>query len=188
MNPVPPVTNAFISTSGAVAARILALGNIPHNARMANPGDVLDNPITGQSLTFRRTTAETGGELLEVESRWEPAGQEPPEHYHPHQEEHFEVLEGELRARVGETEQTLHAGETLDVPAATPHTMWNPGPGRARAVWQTRPALQTEAFFEMVFGLAQAGASGGEVPDPDRAAAMLSEFADVFRIGRPDAG
>jgi quercetin dioxygenase-like cupin family protein len=147
---------------------------------------MLDNPITGQCLTFRQTTVDTGGKLLEVESSWESGGQEPPEHYHPHQEEHFEVLEGELRARVGAIDHTVRAGETLDVPAGTPHAMWNPGPGRARAVWQTRPALKTEAFFEMVWGLAQTSASGEEMPDPDRAAAMFSEYAYEFRLGRSD--
>ena len=66
------------------------------------------------------------------------------------------MLEGELRARVGgRGAQIGGRGDTLEVPAGTPHTMWNAGPGRARAVWQTRPALKTEAFFEMVWGLAQ---------------------------------
>jgi quercetin dioxygenase-like cupin family protein len=153
---------------------------------VANPGDLLENPITGQSLTFRRTSAETGGELLEVESSWEAGGPEPPEHYHPRQAERFEVLEGELQARVAGVEHTVSAGDTFDVPAGTPHTMWNSGPGRARAVWQTRPALRTEAFFEMVWGLAKASTSGAEMPDPGRAAAMLSEYADEFRLGRPD--
>jgi mannose-6-phosphate isomerase-like protein (cupin superfamily) len=151
---------------------------------MAKPGDMLENPFTGQSLTFRRTAAETGGELLEVESSWAGGGTEPPEHHHPRQDEHFEVLEGELRARIAGSEQTVRAGETLDVPAGTPHTMWNPGGGRARAVWQTRPALRTEAFFEMVWRLAQA-AHEGKSPDPDEAAAMMQEYADEFRLGRP---
>ena len=155
---------------------------------MARPGEVLENPVTGQTLTFRRTSAETGGELLEVESSWKPGGHEPPEHYHPSQEEHFEVLEGEVRARVGEVEHAIRAGETLDVPAGTPHAMWNPGPGRARAAWQTRPALRTEAFFEMVWGLAQASARGEEMPDPDQAAVMFSEYAAEFRLGRPGTG
>ena len=67
------------------------------------------------------------------------------------------MLEGELRARIGGTEHTVGAGETLAVPAGTPHSMWNPGPGPARAVWQTRPALRTEGFFELVWGLAAGG-------------------------------
>jgi hypothetical protein len=67
--------------------------------------------------------------------------------------------------------------------------MWNPGPGPARAVWQTRPALKTEGFFELVWGLAQAAktnAQGG--PTPDEAAAMMREYADEFRLGRPGSG
>ncbi|MGH2979690.1 MAG: cupin domain-containing protein [Solirubrobacterales bacterium] len=155
---------------------------------MAKAGDVLENPFTGQNLTFLRTTADTGGELLEVESRWTGGGQEPPEHHHPYQRERFDVLEGELRARVGDVEHTVRAGETLDVPAGTPHSMWNPAAGRARAVWQTRPALKTEAFFELAWGLAQASASGAAGPGPEEAAAMMHEYADEFRLGRPDTG
>jgi hypothetical protein len=67
--------------------------------------------------------------------------------------------------------------------------MWNPGPDRARAVWQTRPALRTEAFFELVWGLAQAAKAGDEsAPSPDEAAAMMREYSDEFRLGRPEAG
>ena len=148
---------------------------------------MLENPVTGQTLTFRRTTADTRGDVLEVESSWEPGGREPPEHYHPRQEEHFEVLAGELRVRIGEAERTLRAGETLDVPANTPHAMWNAGSERTHVAWQTRPALKTEAFFEMVWGLAQASVDGEEMPEPGQAAAMLSEYADEFRLGRPDS-
>ena len=148
---------------------------------------MLENPVTGQTLTFRRTTADTGGELLEVESSWAPRGPEPPEHHHPRQEEHFEVLAGELRVRIGEEERTLRTGETLYVPANTPHAMWNAGSERTHVVWQTRPALKTEAFFEMVWGLAQASVDGEEMPEPGQAAAMLSEYADEFRLGRPDS-
>jgi hypothetical protein len=72
------------------------------------------------------------------------------------------------------------------LPAGTPHTMWNPGPRRARALWQTRPALKTEAFFELVWGLAQAAKGGREPPSPDESAAMMREYADEFRLGRPD--
>jgi hypothetical protein len=82
----------------------------------------------------------------------------------------------------------VRAGETLDVPAGTPHTMWNPGPQRARAVWQTRPALKTEAFFEIVWGLAHAAkANDKDGPTPDEAAAMMRQYSDEFRLGRPDS-
>ena len=148
---------------------------------------MLDNPFTGQSLTFRRTAADTGGDLLEVESTWASGGQAPPEHYHPRQEEHFEVLEGELQVRIGDAERTLPAGETIDVPPGTPHAMWNAGPASARALWQTRPALRTEGFFELAWGLAQAAHAGREGPSGDEVAGMLREYSDEFRLGRPES-
>jgi len=153
---------------------------------MAKAGEVLDNPFTGQSLTFRRTAADTGGDLLEVESTWASGGQAPPEHHHPRQEEHFEVLEGELQVRIGDAERTVRTGETIDVPPGTPHAMWNAGPASARALWQTRPALRTEGFFELAWGLAQAAHAGREGPSGDEVAGMLREYSDEFRLGRPD--
>jgi quercetin dioxygenase-like cupin family protein len=105
---------------------------------VAQPGEVLKNPVTGQTLASRRTTAETDGGLLEVESSWRPDSVEPVEHYHPRQEERFEVLAGSLGVRIEGEEQTLRTGETLVVPAGTTHAMWNAGDEEARAIWQTR--------------------------------------------------
>ena len=36
-------------------------------------------------------------EALEVEVTWGPEGSPPPKHFHPAQDEHFEVLEGAPR-------------------------------------------------------------------------------------------
>ena len=137
---------------------------------MAKPGDVLENPFTGQTLTFRRTTAETGGELLEVESSWAAARARSLRSTTTRTRRSTSRCSRASCARGSETWSTrVRAGETLDVPAGTPHAMWNPGPGRARAVWQTRPALKTEAFFEMVWGLAQAARRRRRtVPEPGR--------------------
>jgi mannose-6-phosphate isomerase-like protein (cupin superfamily) len=153
---------------------------------VAVSGQVLENPITGQTLSFRRTTAETGGDLLEVESSWPPQSVEPVEHFHPHQSEHFEVLEGELHVEVDGEHRVLRAGDTLDVPARTRHAMSNRGPGRARALWQTRPALKTEAFFETIWGLAQDGKVNSKgVPNPLHLAVLLREYDDEFRVTKP---
>src|SRR5215210_4366121 len=76
-------------------------------------------------------------EVLEVEGTWAPGGSPPPKHFHPGQSEHFEVLEGTLRARVDGREHELGAGDTLEVPAGALHQMWNEGEGPARATWRT---------------------------------------------------
>ena len=89
------------------------------------------------------TVRESGPELLEVEARYGEAGKPPPKHFHPDQDEHFEVLAGRLRVRAGDEDRTLQAGDEIDIPRGTVHQMWNPGPDQARVRWQTRPAGRT---------------------------------------------
>jgi quercetin dioxygenase-like cupin family protein len=87
-------------------------------------------------------------DLLEVEATYDPGGKAPPAHLHPEQDEHFEVLEGVLRAETPAGERLLAAGDTLDIPRGTPHRMANGGEAVARVRWQVRPALDTLSFFE----------------------------------------
>jgi quercetin dioxygenase-like cupin family protein len=47
-----------------------------------------------ETVTIRSSSPE----LLEVEGEWGREGKPPPPHYHPSQDEHFEVLEGTLTA------------------------------------------------------------------------------------------
>ncbi|MBA2348075.1 MAG: cupin domain-containing protein [Solirubrobacterales bacterium] len=113
---------------------------------MARPGLTITDPTSGQTITFVRTSTETDGELLQLESTYKPQGRRPPLHKHPAQSERFEVLEGELAVRVGRRRQRLTAGDVLEIPAGTPHAM----AGDARVRWEVRPALETEAFLEAV--------------------------------------
>ena len=153
---------------------------------MVEAGDVLENLVSGQHLIIRITAQDTGGELLEVESVYtKPTPSRPPVHYHPLQEERFEVLSGGLNVRVDGRERKLEEGEVLIVPPGVPHQMWAAEAG-ARVNWQTRPALKTEAFFETIWGLAKDGkVSDKGVPNPLRAALIAREYEDVFRLVSP---
>lgn len=113
---------------------------------MARRGLTLTDPTTGQTITFLQTAADTDGALLEMETRYAGQGGKPPLHRHPAQDEHFEVLDGELHVRLGRKEQVLRAGDVLDIPAGTPHAMH----GTAQARWEVRPALATEEFLTAV--------------------------------------
>jgi quercetin dioxygenase-like cupin family protein len=144
---------------------------------MAQPGDVLVNRDTGQKLTFRRTTAETGGELVEVESELPAGGPKPPAHYHPRQAEHFEVLAGRIDVRLGKERRVLNAGDRLDVPPGVVHEMSAAGDQPARLLWQTRPALRTEQFFEAAWPLG--------APGPLTGAALIQRFSDEIRLPLP---
>lgn len=113
---------------------------------MARRGLTHTDPTTGQTMTFTRTAADTGGALLELETTFAGKGGRPQMHRHPGQAERFEVLDGALEVRLGRKRRTLRAGEVLDVPAGTPHAIG----GIARARWEVRPALQTEAFLAAI--------------------------------------
>jgi mannose-6-phosphate isomerase-like protein (cupin superfamily) len=132
-----------------------------------------------ETVTIQRSSPE----LLEVEGRWGPRGKSPPAHYHPSQDEHFEVLEGTLTARVEGQKRELGPGDTLDIPRGTTHQMWNAGDEDARALWQTRPALRTEQWFRGIDRLFREGHVGRNgMPGPLAYGAYLSEFRDVFRL------
>jgi hypothetical protein len=116
---------------------------------------------------------EVGDELLAMEASYSGEAGMPPEHLHPNQAEHFEVLEGTMRAIVGGEERTYSEGESFDVPVGTPHQMGAEGPARMR--WEVRPALRTAEFFERLYGIG-----------PDSAREMgesfFAEFSDEFRL------
>ncbi len=153
---------------------------------MVKAGDDMENPVSGQHLVIQKTAQDTGGELLEVESVYtKPTPSRPPTHYHPHQEERFEVLAGKLNVLVDGQERTLGEGEVLILPPGVPHEMWSAEAG-TRVNWQTRPALKTEAFFETVWGLAKDGKVNGKgVPNLLRAALIARKYEDEFRLASP---
>jgi mannose-6-phosphate isomerase-like protein (cupin superfamily) len=133
----------------------------------------------GESVTLRRS----GPDLLEVEGLWAPEGEPPPAHYHPAQDEHFEVLEGQLRAKLRGEERDLGPGDVLDIPRGTPHQIWNRGSEPARALWQTRPPGRTELWFRSIDRTYRDGRVGKNgMPGPLAYGVYLTEFRDVFRL------
>ena len=130
--------------------------------------------------TMRLSEAQTvrvvssGPEVLQLESTWAPGPNRPPKHWHPRQVEFFEVLAGELTVELGDLPpRVLQEGEVLDIPARTPHRMWNAGPAEARALWRVTPALRTEEMFRFM-----SGGTGGL-----RGLRLAWAFRDEFRLG-----
>jgi quercetin dioxygenase-like cupin family protein len=124
---------------------------------VARAGAVIENVVIGDRVVFRRTTAETGGALLEFDMFVRAGAPGPPEHIHPQSEERFQVLRGTLRARVAGTERTVAAGESLTVAAGTLHTWWNVGTEEVAVRVQLTPAGRMETFLETIYALAGAG-------------------------------
>jgi mannose-6-phosphate isomerase-like protein (cupin superfamily) len=117
-------------------------------------------------------------ELLEVEARYRGDAPLAPSHYHPSQDEHFEVLEGTIHALVGGDERWFGEGDAFDIPAGTPHQMAAEGPTRIR--WEVRPALRTAEFFERFYDALDNGFPEGTTPED-----FLAEYSDVFRLSSP---
>jgi mannose-6-phosphate isomerase-like protein (cupin superfamily) len=137
-----------------------------------------------ESVTIR----EHSDAALVVEARWGAGGSAPPGHFHPDQDEHFEVLEGQLSVRVDGEERTLEPGEAIDIPRGTVHRMWNGGQVPARALWRTEPAGRTAEWFAALDGLQRSGRVGRDgMPSVLAFGAYLTEYSDVFRLGGPQA-
>jgi quercetin dioxygenase-like cupin family protein len=124
---------------------------------MIRKGDRLENPITGEVLIFHRTSRETDGESVLVETIVRPDGFVAAAHVHPFQSERFEILEGLLGIRVGRRELLAGPGDVATVAPGTPHRFWNAGDGEAHFLCEVRPALQFESLIETMFTLAAEG-------------------------------
>jgi quercetin dioxygenase-like cupin family protein len=153
---------------------------------VAKAADEIVNPRTGQRMVFLQTGQETNGGLLRNESYVPPAGDAEPEHTHPFQESGAEVISGSVRFRVGSEERSLKAGESITIPAGTPHFFWNDGDEEAHFVGWFRPALKIERFFESFFGLAQDGKLNEKgLPSMLQLAVMVPHFGDEIRLTSP---
>ena len=99
-----------------------------------------------------RSTADTDGELLEMEFEIETVPEEGPfVHTHPHAEERYEVVSGVLEVYVDGEWTEVPAGERHTVPPGTPHTFRNTTPVEVINVHE--PALQHEEYFRRLHKL-----------------------------------
>lgn len=149
---------------------------------VAKAGDIIENPITGERITFLKTTRETNGELLRFEYVL-PPGFTIPEHVHPHQEERHEILSGTLRGRVGGQEWDYGIGERVVGPAGVPHAWRNPSSGEeVRFISELRPPLAFETLLETYCGLARDGKTTkqGIPKNPLQLAVLVDEVRGTF--------
>jgi mannose-6-phosphate isomerase-like protein (cupin superfamily) len=153
---------------------------------MAEVGEVIENPGTGERLEFVETRSTTGGERLRLElmlAPWGRVGGLP--HQHPATET-FDVLEGALTAIVGTKRREVQPGEQVVLPAGQGHFLFNETDRPVRARVTSGPAADFETFFETVFAIAHARRykSFRGLPPPLHAA-LLSRTYDVYGPGLP---
>jgi quercetin dioxygenase-like cupin family protein len=155
---------------------------------MIRTGDTIHNPVTGESITFLATSADTDGEAVVIETVVQPDGFVAAAHVHPSQSERFAVAEGTLGLEVGGKKLTLGPGEVAVVEAGTAHKFWNAGDGSVRFVCEVRPALQFESLLETMFALAAGGKTNRKgMPNPLRLAVIAKAHFDTVRLPLPPA-
>ena len=153
---------------------------------MINPGDVLENPVTGERLVFHKTSRETNGEAVVVECFVQPKGFVAAAHVHPNQDERFEVLKGSVGFRLDKQEIVAGPGDRILVAAGTAHKFWNAGDDEAHFVCEIRPALQFEQLVETMYGLAADGKTNRKgMPNPLRLAVIARHHFDDVRLPFP---
>jgi mannose-6-phosphate isomerase-like protein (cupin superfamily) len=154
---------------------------------MAYAGQTLENPASGERITFRQTAADTDGELVAIDLEL-PAGRRVPGplHVHPSQEERFEVVEGTMRFGMGHERIVAGPGEVVVVPAGVAHDFANVGETDAHVRVEVRPALNMERLFETAVALAEDGRTmRSGVPKPLDLALFTREFDREVRAAFP---
>jgi quercetin dioxygenase-like cupin family protein len=155
---------------------------------MIHAGDTIENPVTGERLVFRKTSRETGGQAVVIETFVQPNGFVAAAHVHPSQEERFEVLRGTVGFKIGRKKLVAGPGQRLTVPAGTAHKFWNAGDDEAHFVCEVRPALQFESLIETMFGLAADNKTNRKgMPNPLRLAVIANAHFDTVRLSFPPA-
>ena len=94
---------------------------------MIRSGDTIHNAVTGESITFHQTSADTNGEAVVVECTVQPDGFVAAAHVHPSQTERFSVISGRLGMKAGREKLSLERGDVAVVEPGTPHKFWNMG-------------------------------------------------------------
>ena len=113
--------------------------------------EFIHDPVRRQRLAFSRE-----GDRLHAEVFADPGG-DVPSHYHPSQEERFEVLAGRVRFDVGGKRTEGGPGTRVVAPAGVKHAFRNIGHQEAHLKVEVEPALDLQGFLEEAAGLAREG-------------------------------
>jgi quercetin dioxygenase-like cupin family protein len=146
-------------------------------------GQTVENPVTGERLTFHETARETGGEYVRFEAEIAPGGTLASAHLHPGQTERFEGIAGTLTMKVGGRKVELEPGDVVVVEPGTPHNFWNKTGGDVRFMVELRPALSLEPLIETMYTLAADGKTNRwGMPNPFRLAVIADAHFDTVRV------
>ena len=147
---------------------------------MPDIGDVYEYPKTGERLVVAQLGDDSLGEPYRLDVTASAHSSGPPLHFHPHSKETFHVQTGTLNIRSGKTTRVVGQGETVVVPAGTPHRFWNNTDADAQFTTEILPAFRSANYFEAIHPIV----TGSRV-NPLQLAVLLREYRQEARFGGP---
>jgi quercetin dioxygenase-like cupin family protein len=135
-----PTTSNTVPIPADDPRRNLVVSN-PDNSNAPHLG------LVGDTYTILLSGKDTAGQFTLIDMHVAPGGGPPP-HRHDF-EESFILLDGELQAIFRGEQHTVHAGETIHIPANAPHQFHNVSLKPVRMLCICSPAGQEEFFKEL---------------------------------------
>ncbi|WP_162562473.1 cupin domain-containing protein [Salinigranum rubrum] len=147
---------------------------------------VIDCPPSGKRVRVLESATDTDGRRFRFDMWLLADSHGPMLHVHPEQDEDLEVVSGRLGVVVDGDRRVLSVGESVTIPKGTPHRFWNAGPDALHVVGEVRPALRTEEFMRVTYGLARDGYStpSGMPLNPFRLAPLIGRYDDMLYLAR----
>ncbi len=137
-------------------------------------------------MRFIQTHSSSGGETLEIDCVSPPTGVKEPEHVHPFQENKFRIRSGSCTFSVRGVERLVEAGDSISIPANTPHFFYNSGTADCQYIQEFRPALHIEDFFGTFFALANDGKLNKQgIPNLLHGSLIMLKHRNEIRVTRP---
>jgi quercetin dioxygenase-like cupin family protein len=127
--------------------------------------------LDGFGVVFKIYGSQNGGLFSVVEHPMAPGVLAAPMHTHTYEDEMSFVLEGEIKALIGEELILAPAGSYVFKPRGIPHTFWNPGNRPARVL-----ELITPAGFEHYFEELLTAFTPGSPPDTNLIMQIASKY------------
>jgi mannose-6-phosphate isomerase-like protein (cupin superfamily) len=154
---------------------------------VARAGETIENPATGETLTFVVTAADSAGKLLRLDVRMEPGRPGPPLHVHRTFSERHDVRAGRLAIALGGDERVLEADGTIDIPAGTPHTFRVVGDEPVRTIVDHVHPGWYEDFIDRLYELAREGRTDekGAPRNILQTAVVARGHLDEFALAKP---
>jgi quercetin dioxygenase-like cupin family protein/uncharacterized protein YndB with AHSA1/START domain len=148
---------------------------------MAKSGDVIEVPELGLRFEFRATAEETGGAYTEVDVIGRPKGFIRAMHVHRGQVERHTVIAGAMRVKLHGKTHVLAPGESIEIPADTPHSQLPAGDGPGHIRVRLTPSGQIDGFLE---ALGQMSYRLG-MPKPVAGARFIRDYGATGHAARP---